>query len=66
MFLNLTSRGSNADLKNKVARDYSRYAHPLGVLCNWQFNSTSLQRTGGPSRDESGLHNLGRARTEYG
>ena len=45
--LNLTSRGSNADLKNKVARDYSRYAHPLGVLCNWQFNSTSLQRLAG-------------------
>ena len=45
--LNLTSRGSNADLKNKVARDYSRYAHPLGVLCNWRFNSTSLQRLAG-------------------
>jgi hypothetical protein len=45
--LNLTPRGSNADLTNKVARDYSRYAHPLGVLCNWRFNSTSLQRLAG-------------------
>jgi GxGYxYP putative glycoside hydrolase C-terminal domain len=45
--LNVNSRGSNADLTNKIARNYSRNAHPLGVLCNWRVNSSTLQKLAG-------------------
>ena len=45
--LNVNSRGANADLTNKVAREYSRNAHPLGVLCNWRFGSSTLQKLAG-------------------
>jgi hypothetical protein len=45
--LNLTSQGSNAKLTNRVAHDYSRDAHPLGILCNWQLDSSTLQKTAG-------------------
>ena len=37
--LNLSSKGSNVNLTSKVAREYSRNAHPLGVLCNWRLDS---------------------------
>jgi len=45
--LNLTSKGSNAKLTNRIAHDYSRNAHPLGILCNWQLDSSTLQKTAG-------------------
>ncbi len=45
--LNLTTIGANLGLTKRVAREYARYVHPLGVLCNWQFDSSSLQRLAG-------------------
>ncbi len=45
--LNLTATGSNSNLTKTVAREYARYAHPLGLLCNWRFDSSSLQRPAG-------------------
>jgi len=45
--LNLTTIGANLGLTKRVAREYARYVHPLGVLCNWRFGSSSLQRLAG-------------------
>lgn len=45
--LNLTTFGANLGLTKRVAREYARYVHPLGVLCNWRFGSSSLQRLAG-------------------
>jgi len=45
--LNVTTFGANLGLTKRVAREYARYVHPLGVLCNWRFGSSSLQRLAG-------------------
>ncbi len=45
--LNLNASGTNRSLTPSVGREYARYVRPLGVLCNWQGVSSSLQRLAG-------------------
>lgn len=45
--LNLSANGLNVNFTKRVAQDYSRYVHPIGIFCNWSLGAPTLQKSAG-------------------